>query len=108
MLQITLRAARVNAGMTLKEAAKESLMKSIPAVLTSGGILISAGYIIKIFSTMSAVSTIGELIGRGALISVLLVLLLLPQLLTLFDKLIFKKHLIPRIQQRILRLISKR
>ncbi|MBQ9266802.1 MAG: MMPL family transporter [Clostridia bacterium] len=91
-----------------KESAKETLMKSIPAILTSGGILISAGYIIKFFSSISAISEIGELIGRGALISVILVVFLLPQLLVLFDKMIFKKHLIARIKQRIEILKKKR
>lgn len=72
----------------VKEAVKQTLMKSIPAILSSSGILISAGYLIKFFSSISAISEIGELIGRGALISVLLVIFLLPQLLVIFDKII--------------------
>ena len=40
---------------------------------------------------MKAVADIGELIGRGALISVLMVVIILPQFLALFDKLITRK-----------------
>ena len=74
-----------------KMAAMNSIKESIISVLTSGLILISAGYIIKYNSSMKAVSDIGELVGRGALISVILVVAVLPQFLSLFDGLITRK-----------------
>lgn len=81
--------------MDKKQAKMEAIKKSLPAILSSGGILICAGYLISFLSSMGAVSDMGALIGRGAFISIVLVLILLPQLLNVFDKLIFT-HIIPR------------
>ena len=74
-----------------KMAAMNAVKESIVSIITSGSILTSAGYIIKLNSSMKAVADIGELVGRGALISMLLVIAVLPQFLCLFDKLITKK-----------------
>ena len=56
---------------------------ALPTVLTSGTILITAGYIIGKQCSIYYISSIGLLISRGALMSVLLVLTLLPALLSL-------------------------
>ncbi len=74
-----------------KMAAMNAIKESLSSIITSGSILIMAGYIIKFNSSMKAVADIGELIGRGALISVLMVVIILPQFLALFDKLITRK-----------------
>lgn len=71
-----------------KEAMKMAIAKSLPSILTSGGILVCAAYLIKICSTINAISEIGHLIGRGALISMFLVIFFLPHVLTFFDGLI--------------------
>ena len=70
------------------KASHIAVSKSIPSIITSGGILVCAAYLIKGCSTINAVSEIGDLIGRGALISMFLVIFFLPHILTLFDKLI--------------------
>ena len=57
-------------------------------MLTSGIILITAGYIIGRMCSIYYISSIGLLVSRGALISAVLVLTLLPALLGLFDRFI--------------------
>jgi len=74
-----------------KMAAITSIKESLPSILTSGAILVCAGYIIKFNSSLKAVSDMGELIGRGALISIVFVVIVLPVLLTVFDGLITRK-----------------
>ena len=74
-----------------KMAAMNAIKESLASIITSGAILISAGYILKFISSMKAVSDMGELIGRGALISVILVVVVLPHFLSLFDKLVTKR-----------------
>lgn len=73
-----------------KDAAELAIKKSLPAIITSGGILVCAAYLIKFRSTINAISEIGELIGRGAIISMFLVVFILPMLLVLFDRVIIK------------------
>ena len=74
-----------------KMSAMNAIKESLSSIITSGLILISAGYIIKFNSSMKAVADIGELVGRGALISVILVVIVLPQFLALFDKLVTRR-----------------
>ncbi|MCQ2749502.1 MAG: MMPL family transporter [Clostridia bacterium] len=76
-----------------KEAAIKALSASIPSLLTSGGILIVCGYAIKFVSSITAVKDMGQCIGRGALFSLILVTLVLPQVLCLFDTWIVKTTL---------------
>ncbi len=75
-----------------KTASDLAVSKSLPSILTSGCILVSAGYLIKLCSTMTAISEMGELIGRGAILSMLLVTFFLPHVLSAFDGLIKKTN----------------
>lgn len=79
--------------MDKHEAASFTLIRSIPAILTSGSILTIVGYVLYHISSISAIGDLGHLIGRGAWISVLLVLTLLPALLVLVDPLLTKNEL---------------
>ena len=79
-------------GMAPKEALQAALEKALPTVLTSDIILITAGFIIGIQCSIYYISSIGLLISRGALMSVLLVLFLLPALLALFDRRIIRER----------------
>ncbi len=72
------------------ESLKAALSSSMPTVLTSGLILTIAGFIVGGISSSAAISTIGMLLGRGALAAIVLVLVLLPELLYLLDKVIQK------------------
>ena len=74
--------------MEKKEACMKAISQSCPSIFTSGTIIILAGYIIHFISTTAAIGDLGHLIGRGALLSVILVLTVLPSLLVLFDKII--------------------
>ncbi|MBQ7241640.1 MAG: MMPL family transporter, partial [Firmicutes bacterium] len=73
-----------------KEAASGTVERSTLSVITSGGILTVVGYIMYNISSIQGISQVGRLIGRGAIISVVLVIILLPALLTLFDRWIIK------------------
>ncbi len=69
-----------------REAAVTAIAKSAISILTSGGILTVVGYLLYFTSSIQAISQVGRLVGRGALLSMLLVLSLLPALLAAFDK----------------------
>ena len=76
--------------MSKFDAIKESLSLAFPTVFTSGSILASAGFAIGLLSSDAAISSIGIALGRGTLISILLVMAILPQLLILGDYIIEK------------------
>ena len=78
-------------GMPVKEALQEAVNKALPTVLTSGIILTVAGFTVGVQCSVYYISSIGLLIARGAVMSVLLVLTLLPALLALFDRRIMRK-----------------
>ena len=66
-------------------AAGEALRRSVQTIFTSGLALITAGFAVGIISSVFYISEIGKMLGRGAIVSVLLILLLLPQLLIWLD-----------------------
>ncbi len=78
--------------MNQKESQINAISKSALSILTSGGILTVVGYLLYFTSTIQAISQVGRLVGRGALLSMVLVLSLLPTLLVIFDKQIMKKE----------------
>ncbi len=69
-----------------REAAVSALSHAGPSVLLSTLILSGAGFAEALLSRVSRISEIGLLLGRGALLSGLLVLVCLPPLLALLDK----------------------
>ncbi|MDR0929721.1 MAG: MMPL family transporter [Oscillospiraceae bacterium] len=69
-----------------KEAAVSALCAAGPSVLVSTLILSGAGFAEALLSGVPSISAIGLLLGRGALLSGLLVLLVLPPLLALLDR----------------------
>ncbi len=73
-----------------REAAALAVGESFPTVLTSGAMMTMAGFLIAFRVSDVYVGHIGLAVGRGALISVILVLTVLPQLLLIFDRLIDK------------------
>ncbi len=78
------------AAMPLKEAIKATLGQSFRSILVSALILSIAGFTLAFTSTNAAVSEIGLLLGRGTLISFIMIVCLLPMLLIIFDKAIAK------------------
>jgi len=73
-----------------KEAAIKAIADTTSPVLTSGLILSCAGFILGKTSSISAIAGMGQLIGRGAILAVILSLCMLPTLLVLVDKPIMK------------------
>ena len=60
------------------------------SILTSASILTLAGLILGAISTNGVLKELGVLVGRGAIFSAILVLLVLPGILYLLDKVIEK------------------
>ena len=73
-----------------KQAMAIAVNESFSTILTSGTIMTAAGFIIALRTTDLYISSIGLTLGRGALISVILVLTVLPQVLLVGNKLIEK------------------
>ncbi|MDD6484732.1 MAG: MMPL family transporter [Clostridiales bacterium] len=78
--------------MPHKEAVIKAIDEVFPTILTSGSILTMAGFLIGWISTDAVVATLGKNLGRGTLISIILVMLVLPQILLLCDKFIEKTY----------------
>ena len=76
--------------MPYKEAIVEAVNAAFPTVFTSGTIMASAGMLIGVISAQPVVSIMGTCIGRGTIISIFLVLLVLPAILVLGDSVIEK------------------
>lgn len=76
--------------MPALQAIKQSLNDKFFAILISASILSTVGFILWLTSTNPIVSSIGLLLGRGALLAFLLVIIFLPALLVLCDKVIEK------------------
>lgn len=70
-----------------------ALSTSIPSIIVSGMGLFSATFGVAVFSNLDIVSSLCMLLARGALISMVLVILTLPALLMLCDKIICKTTL---------------
>ena len=80
----------LKATMPKKRAMALAVNQSFPTVLTSGAIMTIAGLLIAYRVSDVYVNHIGLAVGRGAFISVVLVLTVLPQLLVLLDKAVDK------------------
>lgn len=87
---ITTRYQELKRMMPRKEAIIESLNQCFPTIITSGCILAAAGVFIGFLSSEEAISSIGLCLGRGTIISIILVMSVLPQLLVLGDFIIEK------------------
>lgn len=78
----------LKAHMPHKQAIVEALNAAFPTVFTSGSIMASTGLLIGNLSAQPVVSTMGVCLGRGTIISILLVLGVLPSILVLGDSII--------------------
>ncbi len=76
--------------MTAKDAIRKTINEKIFSIGVSASILSSVGFILWLTSTNPIVSSIGLLLGRGALLAFVMVVLLLPALLLVFDRIIEK------------------
>ena len=85
--------------MPIKDAITESLNQAFPTIFTSGTILTCAGFLIGEIASDPTVASIGVALGRGTLISIILVLFVLPQILLFGDFIIEKTALAMNISR---------
>ena len=71
-----------------KDAVLIALSRSIPSILVSGMGLFAATFGVAVYSNIDIVSSMCMLMARGALISMICVILVLPALLLVFDRII--------------------
>ena len=81
------------AGTEKREAVRKALYISIPSVLVSGAGLFAATFGVAVYSDIEMIHSMCMLMTRGAVISVLLVILVLPAMFMLFDGLICRTTL---------------
>ncbi|SFA84545.1 hypothetical protein SAMN05216249_103135 [Acetitomaculum ruminis DSM 5522] len=77
-------------GKDKKEAVYIAVSTSIQSVITSGLSFFAATFGVGFYSSISMIGVLCSLMARGALISTTTVLLVLPAVLTIFDKVICK------------------
>lgn len=68
-----------------RQAVKRALGETFASLVVSAGILATAGFALAVSSSISAVSSLGLLLARGALLSLVLVTCFLPGLLVYLD-----------------------
>lgn len=73
--------------MGKKDAVVETVAYSVPSILVSGMALITVGFLLGNISSHGILAMLGIFLGRGALLSLFIVIFVLPGLLYLFDKL---------------------
>lgn len=81
--------------LSKREAVRQTISDVTVSILTSGSVLTAVGLLLGYISTNQLLAQLGIFVGRGAIFSLVIVLLILPGLLFLFDKLITgtkKKH----------------
>lgn len=94
--------------MKKRDAAVHAVTISAESILTSGLIIMTVAYGLYFMTSVEAISGLGQLIGRGAFISMILVLFLLPGCLTLFDRFIVKSDHAERKTARMARIHNKK
>ena len=80
-------------GNVKADAVKTALATSIPSIIVSGMGLFAATFGVAVYSDIDMISSMCVLLARGAIISMFMVVLVLPALLMLFDKLIIRTTL---------------
>ncbi len=76
--------------MSKKQAIIDTMNFAFPTIITSGTMMALAGIAIGLMTSDAAICSIGQCLGRGTIISIILVMFVLPQLLLLGEKVIDK------------------
>ena len=74
--------------MRPKEAIIAALNEAFPTIFTSGTILAVAGALIGVMTTNPVIAAIGTCLGRGTVISIVLVMAVLPQILLIGETIV--------------------
>ena len=88
ILMSTRYKAERNSGKSKREAINIALSTSIPSIIVSGLGLFSATFGVAVYSDIDIISSMCMLMARGAVVSMLCEIFILPALLMLFDGLI--------------------
>lgn len=91
---ISSRFSELKKEMNTKDAVIETINQAFPTIITSGSILAAAGILIWRISTNGIIASVGECLGRGTIMSILLVFGVLPQLLLIGNTIVEKTALI--------------
>ena len=75
-------------GMDKREAVSDALSMSIPSIIVSAMGLFSATFGVALYSDVDIISSLCDLMARGAIVSMFAVILFLPAMFMLFDKMI--------------------
>ena len=76
--------------MSKKDAIIDTMNFAFPTIITSGSMMALAGILIGRMSSDAAICGIGDCLGRGTIISIIIVMFILPQILLLGEKVIDK------------------
>ncbi len=76
--------------MSKRDAIIETMNFAFPTIVTSGSMLALAGILIGQMSSDGAICGIGQCLGRGTIMSIIIVMFVLPQILLLGEKIIDK------------------
>ena len=76
--------------MSKKDAIIDTMNFAFPTIITSGSMMALAGILIGKMSSDAAICGIGDCLGRGTIISIIIVMFILPQILLLGEKVIDK------------------
>lgn len=82
----TINFRRNKSKMSIKEASYQASKDTGASILTSASIIVGSCLSVSVFSSNLIIKQLTMLIGRGAIISSILVLFVLPALLCIFDK----------------------
>lgn len=80
----------IQSGKNASEAAKTAITMTAPSIITSGLSFFAACSGVSLIAKMDLIQSLCTLLGRGALISVVVILTVLPGLLIFFNKFIAK------------------
>ena len=83
-----------------KDAIVQTISDVTVSILTSGSVLAVVGLLLGYLSTNQLLAQLGIFIGRGALLSLTIVLFVLPGLLLLFDRFIVGTHRMKNIHRK--------
>ena len=87
---LTMTYMRERKSLSKKESIYKAIGSSFHSILVSATTMASAGFTLALTSTNPIISDIGMLLGRGTLLSMLMVVVFLPAALTTLDKIIIK------------------
>ncbi|MDD5953457.1 MAG: MMPL family transporter [Oscillospiraceae bacterium] len=90
-----------------KDAVVQTISDVTISILTSGSVLTVVGLLLGYLSSNQLLAQLGIFIGRGAICSLIIVLLVLPGLLYLFDRLIIRKKKSPGASSGIQRIFRR-